>query len=153
MPVLKNPRWERFAQAIVAGILSDKPFSQGRAYQVAGYSAKDAGQSGGSAEACASRLLKKAKPIIDRVAELQDIAAAKALTSAAVTIDTIKSEYDEARQFAYQCENPSTVLAATRAKAELFGIQINRTEITNRNDLTANATQSDIARKLLNDIG
>jgi hypothetical protein len=59
MSALDNPRWEAFAQAIVIGIANghDKPYSQGRAYQAAGYYAK-----GMSAEVNASRLLKKAKP-------------------------------------------------------------------------------------------
>jgi hypothetical protein len=74
MPELDNPRWEAFAQAIVIGIANghDKPYSQGRAYQAAGYYAK-----GMSAKVNASRLLKKAKPIFDRVRELQAIAATK----------------------------------------------------------------------------
>ena len=39
MPVLDNPRWERFAQAIVEGLANGdrKPYSQGRAYIAAGY--------------------------------------------------------------------------------------------------------------------
>ena len=66
MPTLDNPRWERFAQALVEGLTNGdgKPYSQGRAYNAAGYYAKGAGKSGGSAEAAASRLLKKVKPIL-----------------------------------------------------------------------------------------
>jgi hypothetical protein len=58
MPALANPRWERFAQCIVIGLLNGerKSYSQGRAYIAAGYEAKDAGKRGGSAEAAASRL-------------------------------------------------------------------------------------------------
>jgi hypothetical protein len=69
MSALDNPRWEAFAQAIVIGIANghDKPYSQGRAYQAAGYYAK-----GMSAEVNASRLLKKAKPIFDRTRRAQD---------------------------------------------------------------------------------
>ena len=42
MPALNNPRWERFAQALVEGLANGdrKPYSQGRAYIVAGYTAK-----------------------------------------------------------------------------------------------------------------
>jgi len=69
MPTLANPRWERFAQLIVEGLMNGdrKAYSQGRAYIAAGYEAKDAGKRGGSADAAASRLLRKVKPIIDRV--------------------------------------------------------------------------------------
>src|SRR5215475_10357041 len=79
MPALDNPRWERFAQAIVEGLANGdrKPYSQGRAYIAAGYLAKDAGKPAGSAEAAASRLLKKVKPILDRVRELQAELAAQ----------------------------------------------------------------------------
>src|SRR4030095_5071479 len=73
MPTLDNPRWERFAQAIVEGLANGdcKPYSQGRAYIAAGYTAKDQGKRGGSAECAASRLLNRVKPIIERVRELQ----------------------------------------------------------------------------------
>jgi hypothetical protein len=48
MPALDNPRWERFAQAIVEGLANGdrKPYSQGRAYIAAGYTAKDQGKRG-----------------------------------------------------------------------------------------------------------
>jgi len=73
MPALKNPRHEAFAQAILFGLYNSdrETYSNGRAYQRAGYLAKDAGKSGGSAEAAASRLLKKVQPILARVRELQ----------------------------------------------------------------------------------
>jgi len=72
MPALANPRHERFAQLIVEGLMNgERTYSQGRAYIAAGYEAKDAGKRGGSAEAAASRLLRKVKPILDRVRELQ----------------------------------------------------------------------------------
>jgi hypothetical protein len=72
MPPLANPRHEAFAFALFEGLCraDRQTFSQGRAYQRAGYLAKDAGKSGGSAEAAASRLLKKVKPITERVLEL-----------------------------------------------------------------------------------
>jgi hypothetical protein len=43
MPALANPRWERFAQLIVIGLLNGdrKSYSQGRAYIAAGYEAKE----------------------------------------------------------------------------------------------------------------
>src|SRR5215510_4349796 len=72
MPALKNPRHEAFAQAILFGLYNSdrETYSNGRAYQRAGYLAKDAGKSGGSAEAAASRLLKKVQPILYRVPEI-----------------------------------------------------------------------------------
>src|SRR5262245_59977415 len=84
MPALDNPRWERFAQAIVEGLANGdrKPYSQGRAYIAAGYTAKDQGKRGGSAECAASRLLNRVKPIVERVRELQAIAARNAAETA-----------------------------------------------------------------------
>ena len=79
MPALDNPRWERFAQCIVEGLVNGdrKSYSQGRAYIAAGYKAKDAGKRGGSAEVNASRLLKNAQSIAERVRELQAEALAR----------------------------------------------------------------------------
>src|SRR5262249_60777295 len=84
MPAVDKPRWERFAQAIVESLANGdrKPYSQGRAYIAAGYTAKDQGKRGGSAEASASRLLNRVKPIIDFVRELQAIAARNAADAA-----------------------------------------------------------------------
>ena len=84
MPALDNPRWERFAQAIVEGLANGerKPYSQGRAYIAAGYTAKDQGKRGGSAECAASRLLNRVKPILERVRELQATAARNAAETA-----------------------------------------------------------------------
>ena len=66
MPALANPRWERFAQLIVEGLMNGdrKAYSQGRAYIAAGYEAKDAGKRGGSAEAAASRSRRPSLAIV-----------------------------------------------------------------------------------------
>lgn len=123
MPALANPRWERFARAIVHG-LGDTPYSQGRAYVAAGYSAKDAGETGGSAEACASRLLKKAKPILDRVRELQEQAA----LSTKVTVQSITAELEEARALAKANDQASAMVAASSTKAKLHGLAVDKHE-------------------------
>ena len=60
MPVLDNPRWERFAQLIVSYLHKPgEPNSRGKLYAAAGYNPKGIGQPGGAAEANAHRLLKK----------------------------------------------------------------------------------------------
>jgi hypothetical protein len=147
MPALANPRWERFAQAIVMG-LGETPYSQGRAYQAAGYSAKNAGQSGGSAEAAASRLLKKVKPVLERVKELQALAA----TSTSVTVQTITNELEQARALAEKTEQPSAMVAASGTKAKLHGLFIEKTEIGKAGDFTASSTL-EIADRLLVEAG
>jgi len=76
MPPHNNPRWEAFAQAIVKGLASDKPNgknTQKAAYLAAGYSPTTEP----AAEAAASRLLRKVKPILERVRELQAQALAR----------------------------------------------------------------------------
>ena len=96
MPALDNPRWERFAQAIVEGLANGdrKPYSQGRAYIAAGYTAKDQGKRGGSAECAASRLLNRVKPILERVRELQAIAARAAETAEKMARELNEIQYE-----------------------------------------------------------
>jgi hypothetical protein len=66
MPPLPNPRYERFAQAIVAGLAGETRIerAQSTAYRVAYPTCSE----GNSAEAAASRLLRRVKPIVERVA-------------------------------------------------------------------------------------
>lgn len=123
MPVLDNPRHERFAAAIVQGLAGQR-YSQGRAYQAAGYSAKDAGKSGGSAEVAASRLLNKVQPILDRVRELQEQAARKKVRTA----ETIAARLDLASRIAEEDRNPSALASAEQAIAKLLGMQVDRVE-------------------------
>src|SRR6478672_5031856 len=103
MPVLINPRWERFAQLIVSYVHKPgEPNSRGKLYAQAGYSPSGIGQPGGSAEVCAHQLLKKTQ-IQNRVQELLEQAA----KGTKVTIESITDEYNEARQFAKELQNPS----------------------------------------------
>src|SRR5262249_25705822 len=75
MPALSNPRHEAFAQAIFAGLAGETRVdrAQSRAYLTAYPNCSN----GNSAEAAASRLLRNAKPILDRVRELQAEANAR----------------------------------------------------------------------------
>jgi len=69
MPALTTPRHEAFAQAIFAGLIDPvrENYSRGRAYQRAGYLTANRNAS----DTAASRLLRKVKPIMARVRELQ----------------------------------------------------------------------------------
>ena len=67
MPALSNPRHEAFAQAIFAGLTGKMRID--RAQSTAYLKAYPNCSSGNSAEACASHLLRNAKPILDRVRE------------------------------------------------------------------------------------
>jgi len=127
MPVLKNPRWERFAQLIVSYVAKPgEPNSKGKLYSQSGYNAKGVGQDGGSAEVNASRLLKYAQ-VKNRVQELLDQAA----KDTKVTIESIKAEYDEAREHAKKLDQTSVMLAASQAKAKLFRLDTTVIETIN----------------------
>lgn len=123
MPALANPRHERFARAIVVG-LGQEPWSQGRAYIAAGYNAKDAGKSGGSAEVIASRLLNKVKPIAARIKELQELASRRTV----VTVQSITDELEEARGIAKANDQASAMVAASATKAKIHGVIVDRHE-------------------------
>ena len=69
MPALSNPRYERFAQALFAGLAGETRVK--RAQSTAYLTAYPNCSNGNSAEAAASRLLRRVKPILVRVHELQ----------------------------------------------------------------------------------
>src|SRR5262245_9838488 len=125
MPPLDNPRWERFAQKIVEGLVNGdrKAYSQGRAYIAAGYKAKDAGKSGGSAEVNASRLINRgAKSIGERVRELQAQGLAKIERKLDVSRERVGRRLDMAWRLAEQQEKPSDIVAAEAQIAKVFGL-------------------------------
>src|SRR5262245_41943914 len=66
MPALSNPRYERFAQALFAGLVGET-----RVKRAAYLTAYPNCSYGNSAEAAASRLLRRVKSILERVRELQ----------------------------------------------------------------------------------
>jgi hypothetical protein len=153
MPALDNPRWERFAQAIVEGLANGdrKPYSQGRAYIAAGYTAKDQGKRGGSAECAASRLLNRVKPILERVRELQAEANARIQPKLDLSRERIGRRLNLASQIAEEDRNANGITAAELGIAKVF----HRIEepTTNQIDFqTANSMQ-DIGKRLLQSVG
>ena len=122
MPALANPRHERFAQLIVEGLMNGerKAYSQGRAYIAAGYEAKDAGKRGGSAEAAASRLLNRVKPIIDRVRELQAEATKRLQPKLDLSRERIGRDLDQASRIAAEQKNASAMVASVLGIAKVF---------------------------------
>jgi hypothetical protein len=149
MPALDNPRWERFAQAIVEGLANAdrKPYSQGRAYIAAGYTAKDQGKRGGSAECAASRLLNRVKPIIDRVRELQAIAA----RNAAETAEKMARELNEIQYEARADKAHAAAVAAVLGKARILNVIPE--ESAKPIDFAQANSMQDIGRKLLQSVG
>jgi len=102
MGVLQNSKRERFCQLRLEG----KTLEQ--AYVGAGYQ-PDKG--------AASRMAKK-PDIIQRMQELH----VRALGKVDVTIESICEQLDADRALAYKQKNPSAAVAATMAKAKLFGL-------------------------------
>ena len=149
MPVLDNPRWERFAQCLVAS-LSDKREGKNTfkaAYIAAGYSAR-----GHSAEELASRLLRKVEPIAARVKELQ----AQQLTRIQPKLDLSKERVGRrlhlASEMAERQENPNAMATCELGLAKVFG-HFNDTEDHNHIDFKQANSMQDIGRKLLQSVG
>lgn|SRR6516162_5163729 len=154
MPPLDNIKWERFCQNIVHGVAKQgQKFSQGRAYITAGYNAKDVGKDGGSAEACASRLLKRAK-VEDRIAELLHEAQQRVTQKRRYDIETISERMALASRIAEEDRNPSALYGAEKAIAEVRGIIVKNGN-PNPNKIDFNSAQSlqEIGRKLLQSVG
>ncbi len=154
MPALNNPRWEQFAQCIVIGLVQPQgsPYSNGRAYQAAGYLAKGAGTSGGSAEAAASRLLKKVKPILDRVNELQAEANARLEPELDVSRHRVGKRLNKASVIAEQERNAAAMATCEMGIAKVFGHITDKTEVSSV-DFTQVKSMHDMGVKLLESVG
>lgn len=110
MPVLDNPRHEMFAQALASGKTADE------AYTTAGFKPNRGN----------AATLKAKQSISDRVAEIQAIAAERA----AVTIDSLTDELEEARAIAVSEKQSSAAVAATLGKAKLHGFLVDKKQLT-----------------------
>ena len=151
MPPLDNIKWERFCQNIVRGVNKNgQKVTQGTAYITAGYNAKDAGKEGGSAEACASKLLKQSK-IENRIAELLREAQDKLIKKRRYDIETISDRIALASQIAEEDRNPSALTNAERAIAEIRGLLGKPME--NELDFKTAKSMQDVGRKLLQSVG
>jgi len=106
MPVLKNARHERFAQELAKGKTADE------AYALAGFKSNRGN----------AATLKAKQSISKRVTEIQGRAAAKA----AVSIQSLTDELEEARGIAIAEKQSSAAVAATLGKAKLHGLLIEK---------------------------
>ena len=113
MPVLPNPRHERFAQELAKGK------SAAEAYQATGYKGD---------RTAASRLSTNVN-LQRRVAELQNKAAEKVV----VTVEDIARQLDEDRAFAREQASASAMVAATMGKAKVLGLIVEKAENVNLN--------------------
>ena len=119
--------------------------AQATAYQRAGYLAKP----GNSSESAASRLLRRVKPILDRVRELQEQEARKRK----LTVTDIVDELEQAREIAKDNCQPAAMVAATSTKAKVLGLSIDRVEQGKVGDFSQVKNQDEIATSLLISVG
>ena len=109
MPILTNPKHERFAQELAQGK------SASEAYELAGYAPNDGN----------SIRLKGNERVSARVRELQGKVAA----DAEVTVQSLLREAAEIQQAAKEAGQMSAAVAALTAKAKIAGKWIDRKEI------------------------
>lgn len=106
MPVLKNARHEKFAQGLASGKTADE------AYELAGFKPNRGN----------AATLKAKQSISNRVTEIQGRAAERA----AVTIQSLTDELEQARGIAIAEKQSSAAVAATLGKAKLHGLLIEK---------------------------
>ena len=113
MPVLKNARHERFAQAVAKGM------SAAAAFAAAGFcpNPQNAGR------------LTKNETVRNRITELQT----KASERTVVTVESLTKEFEEARALAIQKGQISAAVQATTGKAKLAGLMIDTRRHTGPN--------------------
>lgn len=109
MPILENPRQEKFCQLRATGMTLEQ------AYAEAGY----------KADAKNAERMTKNDGVKARILELQ----AETVERFEVTVETIARQLDEDRDFAYACKQPGAAATATIAKAKLFGLMVDRNTI------------------------
>src|SRR5262245_145432 len=120
MPALKNPRHEAFAQALFAGLVQPNLYStHGAAYAAVGYTSNGVGKAGGTAEANASRLLKKAK-IFDRVQELQQEHYKRVNKKVDLSKERVGRRLDLASTIAEQDRKVQGIVASALGIAKVF---------------------------------
>ena len=119
MPVLKNPRHERFAQFMAEGKTCVD------AYQLAGFK-RDDGNS--------SRLLSARPEIQARLQELTGKLEAQAAKRHEITTDSLVDEIEEAASWAREKRDSRAYVDAIKHKAILSGKWIEKTAVGTPND-------------------
>jgi hypothetical protein len=135
MPALKNPRHERFAQAVARAV------DAASAYRSAGYDSE-----GGAAEARASRLLQHAA-VAARIAELQTTPATTIASTEVTTAQAIH-EFEEARLLALEKGQAAAAVSATMAKVKLAGLLTEKPENNTERVINFDGNYTDAARRI-----
>jgi hypothetical protein len=149
MPVLSNPRYERFAQALFAGLAGETRIK--RAQSTAYLAAYPNCSKGNPAEAAASRLLRRVKPILDRVLELQAEQAKRTQRKIDISRDRLARRLDMASTMAEQQGNVAGIVASELGIAKVFGIEQGDKEGTN--SFKDAQSMNDIGERLLRSVG
>src|SRR4029450_753097 len=149
MPALSNPRHERFAQAMFAGLTGETRVK--RAQSTAYLTAYPNCSNGNSAEAAASRLLRRVKPIADRVRELQTEANARLQPKLDLSRERVGKRLDLASQIAEQERNAQGIVASELGIAKVFHHM--KDDEPNKIDFNTANSMEDIGRKLLQSVG
>jgi hypothetical protein len=146
MPALSNPRYERFAQALFAGLAGETRVK--RAQSTAYLTAYPNCSNGNSAEAAASRLLRRVRPIIERVRELQ----AQAAERTQETADKCVQELNQLRRDAHSDKAYGAAVAAVMGKAKILNLTVDQPPNTSV-DFKQAKSMKDVGMKLLQSIG
>jgi hypothetical protein len=149
MPALSNPRYERFAQALFAGLAGETRVK--RAQSTAYLAAYPNCSKGNPAEAAASRLLRRVKPIADRVRELQAEANARLQPKIDLSRERVGRRLDLASRIAEEQKNPSAIASSELGIAKVFGHISDQPEA--KHDFNSALSMPDIGRKLLQSVG
>jgi hypothetical protein len=149
MPALKNPRWEAFAQALFVGLAGKT--RQERANSAAYLLAYPNCSAGNSAEAAASRLLRRVKPILDRVLELQAEQAKRTQRKIDISRDRLARRLDLASTMAEQQQNLAGIVASEMGIAKVFGIDQGDGKATH--SFKDAQSMTDIGERLLRSVG
>jgi hypothetical protein len=106
---------------------------------------------GNSAEAAASRLLRRVKPILDRVLELQAEQAKRTQRKIDISRDRIARNLDLASTIAQEERNVAGIVASEMGIAKVFGIdQANKEGTHSFKDAQS---MQDIGERLLRSVG
>lgn len=137
MPVLENPKHERFCHLVIEG--ARKGLSQGAIYELAGYKAR-----GHSAEQLGSQLLKNVE-IQQRIAELSAPAVRKTQITAESLLNTLEANILAATEKGQH----GAVNGSVALMAQLRGLLIDRVEVGEAGEFAGCTTVDQIVDKWL----
>ena len=139
MPMLHNPKHERFCQTVVRGVAEG--LSQAQIYRMAGYKAE-----GHAAAMAASRLMKK-DDIRSRIAELK----APAVKKTQITVEVLLNKLEANIVGAEAKGQHGAVNGSIGLMAQLRGLLIDRHEITEVGPFDRCESIPDVVRLMLED--